>query len=111
MEILNQTPIMEIAKEYLGLAVVFGLTFVVSFIFMLTTRFATLRNNIATIVCILSMLISMVALGFSPRVDTGRKRYEVTLNDTVSANEIFEKYDIIEQRGKIWVIEDKETVE
>lgn len=35
-------------------------------------------------------------------------RYEVTLDDSVSMNEFTNKYNIIEQRGQIWVVEEKE---
>ena len=35
-------------------------------------------------------------------------RYEVTLDDSVSMSEFTNKYNIIEQRGQIWVVEDKE---
>ena len=34
--------------------------------------------------------------------------YEVTLDDSVSMNEFTDKYNIIEQRGKIFVVEEKE---
>lgn len=44
-------------------------------------------------------------------INTGRYRYEVTIDDTVSFNELQEKYDVIEQNGKIWTLEDKEVKE
>lgn len=39
---------------------------------------------------------------------TGRYRYEVTIDDSVSITEVYDHYNIIEQRGDIWVLEDKE---
>lgn len=42
---------------------------------------------------------------------TGRYRYEVTIDDSVSFLDLQEKYDVIEQNGKIWTLEDKEVKE
>ena len=41
-------------------------------------------------------------------VPSGKYRYEVILNENVSFHEIASKYDIIEQRGEIFVLEEKE---
>lgn len=40
-------------------------------------------------------------------VKTGEYRYECIIDDSVSYNEVAENYKIIEQRGDIWVLEDK----
>ena len=40
-------------------------------------------------------------------VKTGEYRYECTIDDSVSYNEVVENYKIVEQRGDIWVLEDK----
>ena len=34
--------------------------------------------------------------------------YEVTVDDTVSFNDFYNKYEILEQRGKVYVITEKE---
>lgn len=39
---------------------------------------------------------------------TGKYQYEVTIDESVSMTEFYEKYDVVEQRGSIWVIEEKE---
>lgn len=53
-------------------------------------------------------LIVMVACGtFKHTVKTGEYRYECTIDDSVSYNEVVENYKIVEQRGDIWVLEDK----
>ena len=43
-----------------------------------------------------------------PKVETGRQEYMVQFNDDISFVEIYDKYDVIEQRGDIWTIQDKE---
>lgn len=37
-----------------------------------------------------------------------RLRYECTIDESVSMTEVYERYEIVEQRGDIWVLEDKE---
>lgn len=62
------------------------------------------------IVCKCSILITVVALvawlGLINTVKTGDYRYECTIDDSVSYNDIVKNYEIIEQRGDIWVLED-----
>lgn len=38
---------------------------------------------------------------------TGELQYEVTIDDTVSMTEFNKKYEIIEQRGDIFVVKEK----
>lgn len=40
-------------------------------------------------------------------IKTDKYRYECTIDDSVSYNEVVENYKIVEQRGDIWVLEDK----
>ena len=37
-----------------------------------------------------------------------RNQYECIIDDSVSINEVYENYNVIERRGDIWVLEDKE---
>ena len=39
---------------------------------------------------------------------TGKYEYEVLLSEDVSFTELYKKYEVVEQRGKIWVLKDKE---
>ena len=38
---------------------------------------------------------------------TGEYRYEVMIDESVSMTEFYERYDVIEQRGKIYKIKEK----
>ena len=40
-------------------------------------------------------------------IKTGEYRYDYIINDSVPYNEVADNYKIIEQRGDIWVLEDK----
>lgn len=39
---------------------------------------------------------------------TGRYRYECTIDDDASFVDIAEKYVVVEQRGDLWILEDKD---
>ena len=39
---------------------------------------------------------------------TGRYRYEATIDDSVSITEVYDRYKVVERRGDIWILEDKE---
>ena len=39
--------------------------------------------------------------------ETGHYYYECVIEDTASFNEIMNTYEIVEQRGDIWVLKDK----
>ena len=53
------------------------------------------------ILVILCIIISIY------KTPTGKNKYEVILEKDYSAIELFSKYNIIEQHGDIWVLEDK----
>ena len=42
----------------------------------------------------------------SPKNLTGYE-YELTIDDNVSMKEVYKRYEIVEQRGDIWVLRDK----
>lgn len=42
------------------------------------------------------------------KMPTGKYEYEVILEDDYPVSELYESYEIIDQRGEIWVIKDKE---
>jgi len=108
MTILNQEPIIS-APAWTGTVII--LSFAALFIF-LTLLCASMEHKclgLGTVSCILVMIsiITLVSALAVPSVPDGRNRYEVILDDTVSAKEIHEKYIVVEQRGDIWVLEDK----
>ena len=48
-----------------------------------------------------------IILGYPPVTET-TMRYEVTIDDSVSLTEFYEHYNVIEQRGEIFVVEEKQ---
>ena len=51
----------------------------------------------------------LLSMWIGPFTET--KRYEVVFDDEISIVEVMENYNIIEQRGQIFVLEDKEISE
>lgn len=56
---------------------------------------------------VLAFIIFFVGLFTSNPIS----RYECTIDSNVSFVELYEKYDVIEQRGDIWVLEEKTSGE
>ena len=61
----------------------------------------------AIVSIIIVLLIWFICGILNITIKTGEYQYECIIDDSVSYNEIVENYNIIEQRGDIWVLEDK----
>ena len=62
---------------------------------------ATIIFGCCTIfLCILLFLVTR-------KRESGRNRYECLIDDTASFTEVAENYDIVGQRGNLWILEDK----
>lgn len=60
-----------------------------------------------TIIPAVSLLVFVICGILDGIIKTGEYRYECIIDDSVSYNEVVENYKIVEQRGDIWVLEDK----
>ena len=110
MQILNQIPIMEaILSERADLALC--ITVVVLFVMAL---FFVSNNtkvfNCLTILCTFLFFCVLVGLivGNCKKKPTGRYQYECLIDDETPCADIYDKYDVVDRRGEIWVLEDKE---
>ena len=56
----------------------------------------------------ISFIMIGIFLGLIQKVPTDRHRYTVTIDETVSFEKVLEKYDVVDQQGKMWILEDKE---
>ena len=63
---------------------------------------------LSTIVGISSFFAIIIT---SEHCKTGRTRYEVILDEDYPVSKLYEDYIVKEQRGKIWILEDKEASE
>lgn len=107
MTILYSEPIMATAWWIIALTVLMLLFLVLSTVMvsMKIDDFALFFTTLTAVLLIALLVISAIGLR---EVETGRTRYEVILDDTYSAATLYANYEVIEQRGQIWVIEDKE---
>ena len=55
--------------------------------------------------------ICLIGFGGAEAVPSGRYRYEATISETANFKDISDNYNIIEQRGDIYVLEEKEPLE
>lgn len=55
----------------------------------------------------IALLCTVLVCVFVPTTHTGEYEYECIIDESVSFNELYEKYEIVEQRGSIWVLKDK----
>lgn len=68
----------------------------------------TKRTNIGGIGLVCTMVLICIFLVVGKIVAPERViQYECTIDSNVSFVELYEKYDVIEQRGDIWVLEEK----
>lgn len=109
MTILSQTEIMVsiIPNKFISLiAIGTALAFICLIVGLASGKFQDFFVITGCVLLIVCGAISLVgALWEKP---SGRYRYECLLDDTVPYTEIYDKYNVIEQRGSIWVLEDKE---
>lgn len=59
------------------------------------------------IISLVGLLVLVICSILDATIKTGEYRYECIIDDSVPYNEVIENYNIIEQRGNIWVLEDK----
>lgn len=69
------------------------------------------KDFIAKICAFLFLLFGLSAIGFEIAAQElsvpDYTKYEVTLDDSVSMNKFMEKYEVLEQRDKIYVVKEK----
>lgn len=109
--ILNQVEIMETPVWVCVVVLLSIILIAVTFLTTLITQNKVV-GAVSAIILLLS-LVSLVLFGFilDHEEPTGRYRYEILIEDEGVFKDIYETYDIIEQRGDIWVLEDKEVVD
>lgn len=71
-------------------------------------------SNTANLIVLLFVIDTIILFGSmfvavyqSENHKTGELQYEVTINDTISMTEFNKKYEIVEQRGDIFVVKER----
>lgn len=102
VEILNQTMIIKSPTWFLfTVSILIGL--------VLICFMESGKSKLPIFIALLLVLALLIMLSINPKEITGRYRYEAAVDESVSFTEMYERYDVVEQRGQIWILEDKET--
>lgn len=111
MTILNQY---EILKNVIPTWWIITLMALIVFIFIMTI-IATESASRSALAVLSFAIIFTIVWGWVVRpivtkedTPTGRYRYECTIDDDASFIDIYEKYIVVEQRGDLWILEDKD---
>jgi hypothetical protein len=99
--------------------IAFGITFVISSIIMLYCLLTDCYNNKREIVVIVILCVFLATIfstlmgglfadGILPKATEYETHYKVIIDDSVAVNEFNEKYEIIDQEGKIYTVRERE---
>ena len=82
------------------------------FIFaMLVIAFTVNEHGIGIILSIIAIIASIVVAGLGDTTNTNSVHHiehKVTIDDSVSMNEFLDKYEILDQEGKIYTVKERE---
>lgn len=106
--ILNTIVIDECAKWASITALALGIICLCTFLLMLISSGGadTICFGITSVIALIGVLILGIG-GQSHWRTNERNQYECIIDDSVSINEVYENYNVIERRGDIWVLEEK----
>ena len=112
MEILSQTDIY-ITPTWAVIVFITGIIFIgVGFGAFINGAFDYSDNEMlfGLIIGVLGIVLAITGTVVDSffQIDSGRDQYEIIINESVDTEEFLQKYEIIEQRDRIWVIEDKD---
>lgn len=108
VEILSQETIYDtiLPECYIGIGLVLVVLFVAWNVFSIVNEqyLAVILSAISVIVC---MIIACLGGTYS-KTDIKHIELKVTIDDSVSMNEFLDKYEIIDQEGKIYTVKERE---
>ena len=110
INILNKTAIMEYTcAQHIFFAVLL-IAWCISAILVIIGLICD--SKWSTIIGGILFLITCIAIGaadLEKSKNTGRYKYEAMIDENVPFIEVYEKYDVVKQKGDIWVLKDKEV--
>ena len=112
INILNKTAIMEYTcAQHIFFAVLL-ISWCVSAILVIIglicdSKWSTIIGGILFLISCITMCI----VDLEKSKNTGRYKYEATIDEDVPFTEVYKKYDVVKQKGDIWVLKDKEIKE
>lgn len=89
-----------------------ALGFILGVAFMMAAIFTFIDGyNISGCVCLVIMIASIIVTclgGAKSKTDVKYIEYKVIIDDSVSMNEFLDKYEIVDQEGKIYTVKERE---
>ena len=110
VQILNKIEVTEfgVCNILLLIAFIFFTVISIALMIIVDEIYLTIIFGVLTVVFTIACGVSM-AISFD---SSGKHyRYECLIDESISLNDLYEKYEIVEQRGEIWVLEEKEVKE
>lgn len=109
VEILNQIPVTE---TEMGIG--FGWLMVIAIVIfgVIFAFFAILDMDDLGLVlgAVIGTAVTLAIITFTAKeVPTGEYQYEVIIEEEVNLHEFYDHYDVIEQRGEIFVVQEKSS--
>lgn len=107
--ILNTTIVDECAQWVVPTVVAIGVVCIVALVLMINSDNSGSGVIIFGIISLLAMISMPIIIDISESHwrTNERNQYECIIDDSVSINEVYENYNVIERRGDIWALEDK----
>ena len=109
INILNKTEIMEYTcAQHIFFAVLL-IAWCISAILVIIVLICDFKwPVIISGILFLITCIATCTVNLEKSKNTGRYKYEATIDENVPFTEVYEKYDVVKQKGDIWVLKDKE---
>ena len=108
--ILNTTPITGL-PIWLIIICIFACFALVMFDAMIIADIVVFKRKTRNILITIFTILAVAAISLfgylNDIYETGHHYYECVIEDTASFNEIMNTYEIVDQRGDIWVLKDK----
>ena len=112
INILNQTEIMEYTLEQnIFYSVLVIVLFISAMLIVIGLICSFKWPEIIGGILFLITFITISTVDLEKSKNTGRYEYEATIDKDVLFTEVYKKYDVVKQKGDIWVLKDKEVEE
>ena len=89
-----------------------GIGLGLAFIFIIAAVFCLVNERVVlAFICMSLVICSAIVCGLSDtysKTNISHIEYKVTIDDSVSMNELLDKYEILEQEGKIYTVKERE---
>lgn len=116
MQILNEIMLTE-PPQWVETMTTIGLIMVI--VTIVVVIISALEESGVGLVCgliagVVGSILGIVGMISEEKVEplpTGITQYEVLIDESVNFQEVYDKYEVIERRGDIWVLRDKESEE